>query len=219
MPLSTSASPICSPTASARPTTSPQASGADPSALYRLLRALASLGVLHEADGQRFSLTPLGTPLRSDVPGSIHGWVRLTGRDYLWRSWGNLANAVRTGENSFRVAARQRTSSSGAPTTRRRARSSTRPWGRSPPRRTQRSSRRTTSAASRRWSTSPEGTGRCSPRSSTAHPAARGILFDQEHVVSGAEPVLSVGGRCSTAARSSPAASSSRYRRAATRTS
>ena len=78
-----------------------EASGADPSALYRLLRALASLGVLHEAEGRRFSLTALGEPLRGDVPGSLHGWVRLTGRDHLWRSWGNLANAVRTGENSF----------------------------------------------------------------------------------------------------------------------
>ena len=29
------------------------ASGADPSALYRLLRALASLGILHEADASR----------------------------------------------------------------------------------------------------------------------------------------------------------------------
>jgi len=79
------------------------ASGADPSALYRLLRALASLGVLHEADGRRFSLTELGQPLRSDVPGSLRGWVRLQGRDHLWRSWGNLANAVRAGENSFRM--------------------------------------------------------------------------------------------------------------------
>ena len=35
-----------------------KATGADPSTLYRLLRALASLGVLHEAEGRRFSLTP-----------------------------------------------------------------------------------------------------------------------------------------------------------------
>ena len=68
-----------------------EASGADPSTLYRLLRALASLGVLHEAEGRRFSLTPLGQPLRSDVPGSLRGWARLVGREYVWRSWGNLA--------------------------------------------------------------------------------------------------------------------------------
>ena len=80
-----------------------ETSRADPSALYRLLRALASLGVLHETDGRRFSLTELGRPLRSDVPGSLHGWVRLNGRDYIWRSWGNLAGAVREGANSFRM--------------------------------------------------------------------------------------------------------------------
>ena len=79
------------------------ASGADSSALYRLLRALASLGILHEEDGQRFSLTELGKPLRSDVPGSLRGWVRLCGRAHVWQSWGNLANAVREGENSFRM--------------------------------------------------------------------------------------------------------------------
>ena len=80
-----------------------EASGADPSALYRLLRALASLGILHEANERRFSLTPFGEPLRSDVQGSLHGWVRLNGRDYVWRSWGNFAGAVREGKNSFRM--------------------------------------------------------------------------------------------------------------------
>ena len=33
--------------------------------LYRLLRALASVGIFAEEDGQRFSLTPLAGPLRS----------------------------------------------------------------------------------------------------------------------------------------------------------
>lgn len=40
-----------------------------PRALYRLLRALASVGVFAESDGHRFSLTPLAECLRS-VPGS-----------------------------------------------------------------------------------------------------------------------------------------------------
>src|SRR5262245_35943257 len=80
-----------------------EASGADPSTLYRLLRALANLGIVHEGDERIFSLTELGRPLRSDVPGSVAGWVRLQGHNYLWQSWGNLANAVRAGENSFRM--------------------------------------------------------------------------------------------------------------------
>src|SRR5688572_4545285 len=41
-----------------------------PRSLYRLLRALASVGVFAEHDKRRFSLTPLAECLRSDVPGS-----------------------------------------------------------------------------------------------------------------------------------------------------
>src|SRR5262245_23457887 len=52
-----------------------QATGTHAPSLYRLLRALASVGVLRELDDQRFELTPLGERLRSDVPGSIAGWA------------------------------------------------------------------------------------------------------------------------------------------------
>ena len=181
-----------------------QASGADPSALYRLLRALASLGVLHEADGQRFSLTPLGTPLRSDVPGSIHGWVRLTGREYLWRSWGNLATTVRTGENSFQ-------SLHG---------SNVFEWRADHPEESAifDAAMGSLTAASNaailaaydfgRFATVVDvagGNGTLLAAILEAHPAARGILFDQEHVVSGAGPVLSAAGvldRCEIVAGS-----------------
>ena len=76
---------------------------ADPDALYRLLRALASIGVLQEDGKRRFALTPLGEPMRSDVPGSLHGWALLVGRPSYWRAWGNLEHSIRTGENSFRA--------------------------------------------------------------------------------------------------------------------
>jgi len=39
--------------------------------LYRLLRALDSVGVVAEDEQRRFSLTPLGATLRTDVPGSL----------------------------------------------------------------------------------------------------------------------------------------------------
>ena len=39
--------------------------------LYRLLRALASLGVFHEGAGRRFSNTELSNLLRHDVDGSL----------------------------------------------------------------------------------------------------------------------------------------------------
>ena len=76
--------------------------GADADALYRLLRALAAVGVLHEEDGRRFALTELGEPLRSDVPGSLAGWAEFIGRPSVWQSWGALLHSVRTGENAFR---------------------------------------------------------------------------------------------------------------------
>ena len=79
-----------------------EAAGADADSLYRLLRALASVGVLHEGDGRLFSLTPVGELLRSDVPGSLHGWAAYAGRPYFWAAWAELLHSVRTGENAFR---------------------------------------------------------------------------------------------------------------------
>lgn len=74
-----------------------------PDALYRLLRALAAVGVLHELDGRRFELTELGEGLRSDVSGSVHGWASLIGRPMHWNTWSSLAESIRTGENTFRL--------------------------------------------------------------------------------------------------------------------
>ena len=75
--------------------------GADPRSLYRLLRALASVGVLREDDGRRFALTDVGDGLRSDAPEGIAGWAAFIGRPPLWQAWGDLLHSVRTGENAF----------------------------------------------------------------------------------------------------------------------
>src|ERR671920_15453 len=42
--------------------------------LYRLLRALASVGIFTETDS-RFGLTPLAEYLRTDTPGSLRAFV------------------------------------------------------------------------------------------------------------------------------------------------
>ena len=68
--------------------------------LYRLLRALASVGIFIEIDG-RFSLTPLAEYLRTDTPGSLRAFVMLIGQQSFWRSWGHLLHSVRTGESAF----------------------------------------------------------------------------------------------------------------------
>lgn len=78
------------------------ATDTDSPALYRLLRALASVDILRELDGRRFELTPVGQLLRSDVPDSIAGWAAFIGRPYYWAAWPALLHSVRTGENAFR---------------------------------------------------------------------------------------------------------------------
>src|SRR6185369_14666097 len=72
--------------------------------LYRLLRALASIGVFHEDSERRFSLTSMGQLLRSDAPASVGAIARFFGRDYHWTAWGSLLHSVRTGENASRAA-------------------------------------------------------------------------------------------------------------------
>lgn len=70
--------------------------------LYRLMRALAAVGVFKELDGHTFELTELGAPLRSDHPESVHGWAAFAGRPYFWAAWTDLLHGVRTGEHPFR---------------------------------------------------------------------------------------------------------------------
>lgn len=72
-----------------------------PPSLYRVLRALASLGVFREDDERRFALTPLGDCLRSDAEASLRGWAALAGRPYQREAWNGLLHSVRTGENAF----------------------------------------------------------------------------------------------------------------------
>lgn len=66
-------------------------------AVYRLLRALASLGLFSSQSERRFTLTPLGTYLRSDVAGSLRGYARFVGHDFTRRPVGDLAYSICTG--------------------------------------------------------------------------------------------------------------------------
>lgn len=75
--------------------------GVSEDALYRLLRALASVGVFAETGDRRFKLTAMGQLLRSDHPESIAGYARWTAHDVSWRPWGHLAYSVKTGMPAF----------------------------------------------------------------------------------------------------------------------
>jgi hypothetical protein len=78
-----------------------QATGTDTSALYRLMRALASVGVFAEDNQQRFALTPLGATLQTDVPGSLRAWVLMQLGEDHYQAWGELMHTVRTGQMAF----------------------------------------------------------------------------------------------------------------------
>jgi hypothetical protein len=70
-------------------------------ALYRVLRALASLEIFEECDGGRFALTPLAECLRSDVPGSLRAFAVMLGEPEHRRAWDDVLHSVRTGEPAF----------------------------------------------------------------------------------------------------------------------
>jgi hypothetical protein len=69
-------------------------------AIYRLLRALASLGIFVEDDQRHFALTPMAECLRSDVPGSVRSLAIIRG-EWQYEAWGQLLHSIRTGECAF----------------------------------------------------------------------------------------------------------------------
>src|SRR5258708_3767167 len=70
--------------------------GASPDAVFRLMRALASLG-LFTMSGREFSLTPIGETLRADVPGSMQG-IAIAETDHPhWQGWALFSRAIKEG--------------------------------------------------------------------------------------------------------------------------
>jgi hypothetical protein len=78
-----------------------EVTGTHAPSLVRLLRALASIGVFAEDDDQRFRLTSLAEPLRSDAPRSVRSSLRFLGDPVLFVPWGQLLHSVKTGEPAF----------------------------------------------------------------------------------------------------------------------
>ena len=69
--------------------------------LFRILRALASVGVLSSVNGGRFAQTPVSETLVTDAPGSLR-WFAVSelGQEH-YPAWGNLMHSVKTGEIAF----------------------------------------------------------------------------------------------------------------------
>jgi hypothetical protein len=75
--------------------------GAHAGALYRVLRFLAGEGLFEEVAPHTFGLTAAGTLLRDDVPGSVSATVRMLMYPANWQAWGDLLHSVRTGAPAF----------------------------------------------------------------------------------------------------------------------
>ena len=161
--------------------------------LYRLLRALAGVGVFREEENRHFALTDLGACLRSDALEPVGRWAAFVGEPYQWQAWSTLLHSVQTGENAFRHVHgidswtfRSRHPELGA------------------------SFDRAMTDLSRQLSTAilaaydfdrfgqivdvGGGNGAFLAAILAKHPMAHGVLFDQPHVVSGAAPILAAAG-------------------------
>jgi hypothetical protein len=78
-----------------------QAGGLNAPALHRLMRSLASIGILSESDDRRFTLTPLGEALKTGAPGSARASVLTFCSPWFMSSMGELAYSVSTGKTAF----------------------------------------------------------------------------------------------------------------------
>jgi hypothetical protein len=70
------------------------------SSLYRLLRALASIGVFTEVSPRTFALTPMAELLRTGIPGSMRA-LAITYNEEMYHAWGHMLHSIQTGEPAF----------------------------------------------------------------------------------------------------------------------
>ena len=187
----------------------------DAASLRRVLRALASVGVFTEANPGAFALTPLAALLRTGTPDSMRALAIMYAEEQ-YRAWGDILHSVQTGETAFE---QQFGTSYFAylaqhPEADRVFNEAMTGW-----------TTQFVGAVVDAYDFSPFRTimdvggshGTLLAAVLRSNPAARGILFDQPHVVAAAGKQLRWPGWRS-AARPSAATSSSRSRPARTRT-
>lgn len=170
-------------------------------ALCGLLRALASVGVFAEISEGEFANTPLSEALRARSEGSMRAMALLFGEQPTWAAWGDLGYTIRTGKSSFERV-------NGLPTFEYfRKNAETSPYFHEA---FSANSAQETEAIHRAFDFSGldslvdvgggQGALLCSILK--RNPLQRGTLFDQAHVVAGADAVIAasgVGPRCSIA--------------------
>lgn len=75
-----------------------RATGANEEALYRILRALAMVGLFTEPSPRTFALTPAGSLLQTGVPGSLRDMILWLCDEFHFRVYAEIDHSVRTGE-------------------------------------------------------------------------------------------------------------------------
>jgi hypothetical protein len=76
------------------------ATGADAASLFRLMRALASVGVFSHVRRDCFALSRLAESLRTDAPASLRAMVITVGEIH-YQACGNLLHSIQTGSPAF----------------------------------------------------------------------------------------------------------------------
>lgn len=77
-----------------------QATQCHAGALHRVLRGLVVVDVLVEREDGSFALSSIGAWLQSDHPHSLRPLAILSGEEFM-PAWGNLLHSARTGETAF----------------------------------------------------------------------------------------------------------------------
>jgi len=75
---------------------------ADAKSLYRVMRALAGVGIYAEIEPFHFINTPKSALLQSKVPGGVRPFVRMALGGEHFEAWGDLMHSVRTGETGVK---------------------------------------------------------------------------------------------------------------------
>jgi hypothetical protein len=70
--------------------------GLDPRAVFRLMRACASIGLVRRGEKREFHATPLLATLRSNIPGSLRGVAEAWAVPDHWLPWEKFVDAIRT---------------------------------------------------------------------------------------------------------------------------
>jgi O-methyltransferase domain/Dimerisation domain len=68
--------------------------------IYRVMRALASVGIFSETAPRYFGLTPLAALLRSGMPDSMR-FLAIAYSEELYRAWEDMLHSAQTGEPAF----------------------------------------------------------------------------------------------------------------------